>query len=30
MKKIADKVVLVLNSTLKGEIDLTAVKRKWS
>ena len=30
MKKIADKVVLVLNPTLKGEIDLTAVKRKWS
>ena len=30
MKKIADKVVLVLPHRLKGEIDLAAIKRSWT
>lgn len=30
MRKIADKVVLVLHPTLKGQINLSDVKRKWS
>ena len=30
VRKIADKVVLVLDPRLKGEVDLTSIGRRWS
>ena len=30
MKKIADRVILILHPRLKGEVNLTAIRRSWS